>query len=96
MHDLARLGHAGRVADQLTGLESEIEGDLIRARAYHARALATNDPEDLEVVAVAFESMGAFLRARRSCRRVGRVAVARAREARRGRHAADEVGGAAV
>jgi DNA-binding NarL/FixJ family response regulator len=64
LHDLARLGHSSRVISQLSQLESHIEGELVRARSSHVRALASNDVEGLEDVAVAFESMGAFLLAR--------------------------------
>jgi DNA-binding CsgD family transcriptional regulator len=61
LHTLARLGGARRVVDRLLELAGVIEGDLARARAAHAVALATSDPKKLEAVSADFESLGADL-----------------------------------
>jgi DNA-binding CsgD family transcriptional regulator len=61
LHTLARLGWAREVAARLEAVAAEIEGDLAAARARHARALAESDPEALQTVSTAFETMGADL-----------------------------------
>jgi DNA-binding CsgD family transcriptional regulator len=61
LHDLARLGHAEQVAARLTSLAGEVEGALVTARAAHATALLTGDPQALAAVSVTFERMGAYL-----------------------------------
>lgn len=61
LHDLARLGHAGRVRDRLTKLAATMEGELVGAQALHCKALAPRDPIRLEEVAAIFERIGADL-----------------------------------
>ena len=65
LHDALRLGaRDAPTLDRLAGLENDVEGELMAARAAHARALsapADPDPEALRDVADAFSSIGAFL-----------------------------------
>lgn len=61
LHTLARLGYSKDATVRLTALTSEIEGDLIQARAAHARALVAGDAEDLLRISSALETMGADL-----------------------------------
>jgi ATP/maltotriose-dependent transcriptional regulator MalT len=61
LHDLARIGHAKRVAPRLAELAEVIEGVLAPARAAHAAALAQGDADDMETVSNVFEAMGANL-----------------------------------
>lgn len=61
LHGLARLGQAREVHEALTREADRIEGELVRARAAHARALARNDADELSNTAHAFEAMGANL-----------------------------------
>ena len=48
LHDLARLGHAGEVADRLDELSALVEGPLVDACAAHARAHTGHDAMALE------------------------------------------------
>jgi DNA-binding CsgD family transcriptional regulator len=89
LHGLARLGHACDVADRLTALADSIDGDLVSARADHARALAHDDRGGLEKVSVVFEHLGADLLAAEAaadaavaCRQSGRRREATANEQR--------------
>lgn len=61
LHGLARLGHARDVHVALAREADRIEGDLVRARAAHAQALARNDAEGLRRASAAFEEMTATL-----------------------------------
>ena len=61
LHDLARMGDAGLVADRLADLAGRIDSTLIAAGARHAAALARNDAEGLSAVAGEFEAMGAMV-----------------------------------
>ena len=61
LHDLARLGMADAVVERLTELAGHVEGELVRARAAHADALASGDGIALEEVATRFQSRGAAL-----------------------------------
>ena len=61
LHALVRLGYAPVAVDRLTTLASEMEGELVQARASHANALATRDAVRLEETAAQFEAMGADL-----------------------------------
>jgi DNA-binding CsgD family transcriptional regulator len=61
LHDLARLGHAGKVARRLRALAEVVEGPLAPARATHAAALVARDALGLEGASVAFEDLGAML-----------------------------------
>ena len=61
LHDLARLGNAGLVAERLDALAGQIDSALVAAGARHARALARNDAAELSAVAMDFEAMGAML-----------------------------------
>jgi hypothetical protein len=53
LHDLARLGHPREAIDRLTALTTMIDGQLIHARAAHARAIAHRDGAGLEQVSIA-------------------------------------------
>jgi ATP/maltotriose-dependent transcriptional regulator MalT len=61
LHDLARIGFANKVVDELRGLAAVIEGPLASTRADHAEALAARKPAALSAAAFAFEDMGADL-----------------------------------
>jgi DNA-binding CsgD family transcriptional regulator len=61
LHGLARLGRARDVADRLAGLASQMDGDLVAARARYASALAARDSAGLGKVGDDFEDMGALL-----------------------------------
>jgi DNA-binding CsgD family transcriptional regulator len=61
LHDLARLGRADDVCARLSALASEVDGELVSARAAYANAVAAQDPALLETVSRAFEDMGAML-----------------------------------
>jgi DNA-binding CsgD family transcriptional regulator len=61
LHGLARLGHARDVAARLAVLASDIDGDLVAARAAYASAVAAGDSEALQGVCGDFEEMGAIL-----------------------------------
>jgi ATP/maltotriose-dependent transcriptional regulator MalT len=61
LHDLARLGWARAAAPRLQELASLVEGNLVPARAEHAAALVAEDPDRLQHVSVAFETMQAWL-----------------------------------
>jgi DNA-binding NarL/FixJ family response regulator len=61
LHGLARLGRARDVSARLDELAEAVEGDLVPARAAHARGLARSDPEGLARVSEALEAMGADL-----------------------------------
>jgi DNA-binding CsgD family transcriptional regulator len=61
LHDLARLGQAGAVADRLGELALIVEGTLTPTRAAHALAQAQGDAEGLQRASYAFEAMGADL-----------------------------------
>ena len=61
LHGLARLGRAKEVAEALAVEANRVEGDLVQARAAHARALAAGDAEGLLAVALRFESLSAML-----------------------------------
>jgi DNA-binding CsgD family transcriptional regulator len=61
LHGLARLGHARDVAARLAALASDIDGELVAARAVYASAVAARDSEALGKVCGDFEDMGAIL-----------------------------------
>jgi DNA-binding CsgD family transcriptional regulator len=61
LHDLARLGGAKDVWERLNDLALSIGGDFATARAAHAIALATADPNNLEHASGTFEAIGADL-----------------------------------
>ena len=61
LHDLARIGRAADAADRLGDLAGMVEGVLTATRAAHAAALADDDPDELLVVAGAFEAMSALV-----------------------------------
>jgi DNA-binding CsgD family transcriptional regulator len=61
LHDLARLGEAGKVAGRLHTLAEFIEGPLAAARAAHASALVERDAARLAALSVEFEQIGAVL-----------------------------------
>lgn len=61
LHTLARLGAAEEVVDRLAVLATIVEGDLVRARSAHARALAADDGDALAQVRDRFAGMRADL-----------------------------------
>jgi DNA-binding CsgD family transcriptional regulator len=61
LHSLARLGHARDVAARLAALATQVDGELVAARAAYARAVAARDSAALMKVCGAFEDMGAIL-----------------------------------
>jgi DNA-binding CsgD family transcriptional regulator len=61
LHGLARLGHAGDVAARLSALATQIDGELVVARAAYASAAADRDSQALSKVSGDFEGMGALL-----------------------------------
>ena len=61
LHGLARLGHARQVSGRLAALATQVDGDLVAARAAYASALAARDSEALGKVAGDFEDLGAVL-----------------------------------
>ena len=61
LHDVARLGRAQDVADQISQLAATTDSPLAAARAAHARALVAGDAAALSAAADAFEGLGANL-----------------------------------
>jgi DNA-binding CsgD family transcriptional regulator/type II secretory pathway predicted ATPase ExeA len=61
LHGLARLGHARQVSARLASLATQVDGDLVAARAAYASALAARDSEVLGKVADDFEDLGTIL-----------------------------------
>lgn len=61
LHGLARLGEARRVHEPLQREAERVESSLVAARARHASALASKDPDGLERAARDFENMTAYL-----------------------------------
>jgi DNA-binding CsgD family transcriptional regulator len=61
LHGLARLGHARQVSARLAALATQVDGDLVAARAAYASALAARDSEVLGKVAGDFEELGTIL-----------------------------------
>jgi DNA-binding CsgD family transcriptional regulator/chromosome segregation and condensation protein ScpB len=61
LHDVARLGEPATVADRLSELAGECEGELVPAYAAHARVAAAGDPGGLVSAAERFEDLGALL-----------------------------------
>jgi DNA-binding CsgD family transcriptional regulator len=61
LHGLARLGHARDVATRLAVLATQVDGDLVTARATYASAVAARDYQALGKVSGDFEDMGAML-----------------------------------
>ena len=61
LHDLARLGHARQVSARLAALATQVDGDLVAARAAYASALAARDSDVLGKVAGDFEDLGTIL-----------------------------------
>jgi DNA-binding CsgD family transcriptional regulator/DNA-binding transcriptional ArsR family regulator len=61
LHGLARLGHARQVSARLAAVATQVDGDLMAARATYASALAARDSEALSKVAREFEGLGAIL-----------------------------------
>ena len=61
LHDLARLGHARQVSARLAALATQVDGDLVAARAAYASALAARDSDVLGKVASDFEDLGTIL-----------------------------------
>jgi DNA-binding CsgD family transcriptional regulator len=61
LHGVARLGHASDVAARLAAVATQVDGDLVTARAAYASAVAARDSEALKGVCGDFEEMGAIL-----------------------------------
>jgi DNA-binding CsgD family transcriptional regulator/MoxR-like ATPase len=66
LHDLARLGHAGQVAERLHDLAAVAQGEFVSVLADNATALARGDPTALGDAADRFAAMGFNLRAAES------------------------------
>jgi DNA-binding NarL/FixJ family response regulator len=84
-HQLVRLGHPQAASTQLAKLTQKVDGDLVRACAVHAAALAASDAASLRDAAGRFEEAGALLVAAEALseagaafRRDGRMSSARA------------------
>ena len=82
LHGLARLGHARQVSARLAALATQVDGDLVAARAAYASALAARDSEVLAKVAGDFEDLGTILYAAEACAEAA-VLLRHAGEARR-------------
>ncbi len=61
MHDIARMGYAAQVVDDLADLARRCDSPLVAARAAHAAADAARDVSALATTADTFEQMGAAL-----------------------------------
>jgi DNA-binding CsgD family transcriptional regulator len=62
LHDAVRLGNPlPETVERLEALCDVVEGELMTARARHARALGDDDPTGLSEAATAFERIGAVL-----------------------------------
>jgi DNA-binding CsgD family transcriptional regulator len=61
LHDLARLGRAVDVADELRAAAAKVEGPLAPLRVAHTEALASANPPGLDQVSNDFEAWGAML-----------------------------------
>jgi DNA-binding NarL/FixJ family response regulator/tetratricopeptide (TPR) repeat protein len=61
LHDVARLGQPGLVADQLAALAETVDGEYVTAMARHAAALVAGRAADLEASGQTFTSLGARL-----------------------------------
>ena len=61
LHAVGRIGYAKDAAASLADVAVGVEGELVRARATHVRALATDCPDELESVSRVFEELGALL-----------------------------------
>jgi DNA-binding NarL/FixJ family response regulator len=87
LHGLARLGGSRQAAPRLAVLASQVEGEMVAARATYATAHAARDSLALDQVSRDFERMGATLYAAEAVadaavvlRRAGRVRAAAAAE----------------
>jgi DNA-binding CsgD family transcriptional regulator/tetratricopeptide (TPR) repeat protein len=67
LHDALRLDPGDDVAARLGALSAATDSRLIAARAAHARALLSDDPELLSEAADLFEAIGATLLAAEAC-----------------------------
>jgi DNA-binding CsgD family transcriptional regulator len=61
LHGVSRLGHARDAATRLAALATQVDGDLVTARATYASAAAARDSQALAMVSGDFEDMGAML-----------------------------------
>jgi tetratricopeptide (TPR) repeat protein len=61
LHDLARLGRARQVLDQLSELAAQVDGELTQARLAYTRAAATKEGHALDSAARRFEEIGTLL-----------------------------------
>ncbi|MFI6504956.1 LuxR C-terminal-related transcriptional regulator [Nonomuraea typhae] len=61
LHDVVRLGAAGRVSERLTELAGRMDGPFAQICARHGRAAAAMDPPALRAVAAEFEALGMVL-----------------------------------
>jgi DNA-binding NarL/FixJ family response regulator len=89
LHALARLGHARDAAARLAALATQIDGDLVAARAAYASATAGRDSQALRKVSTDFEDMGAALYAAEASAEAA-VVLRRAGQARKAAAAEQE------
>jgi DNA-binding NarL/FixJ family response regulator len=89
LHDVARLGGGGDVAETIGDLAARCQGELAPLMARNARALAARDPDELDRLATAFFERGFVLFAAEAAaaasglhRRAGRRGAAMAAGAR--------------
>ena len=73
LHAVTRLGAPARVADSLERLALACDGSLVRTMARHARALAHEEPAELEQASLDFERMGTILLAAEAAADAARV-----------------------
>jgi DNA-binding CsgD family transcriptional regulator len=85
-HDVIRLGGNGEAFARLTALEGKVDGELMRARAAHAGAVADNDGNRVVEAAQLYEQLGASLFAAEAAAQAITLAVHR-RERAVARHA---------
>jgi len=86
LHDIARLGWPGEVADRLSELAAGVDGELADVRAAHASAAAAGDGAALESAGQRFAELGAVLLAAEAAAE-GAVVWQRAGDERRSRAA---------
>jgi ATP/maltotriose-dependent transcriptional regulator MalT len=89
LHGLARLGHARDAAVRLSELATQIDGDLVAARAAYASAAADGDSQALRKVSGDFQEMGALLYAAEASAEAA-VVLRRAGQARKAAAAEQE------
>jgi DNA-binding CsgD family transcriptional regulator len=93
LHDIARLGQPGSVAQRLAALAELVDGELVAAFAGHAAALARKQPAELEASGLAFESLGALMLAAEAYHAAAEIhrSLGAGRQARAAARRADEL-----